>query len=190
LKINANRRKEYLYTWNSRSSGNTTDATTGATLSSHQTHSITWNASDLQGNIVEDGNYIIRIEYTSEHAQGPLFTVSFTKGIDPVLSNPSDETYFKNISLNYTPETASLVETSSAKSFRVFPVPATERLLFYKAEGYTFNLYSNNGMLIKAFPFIPSDFYEIDISDLTPGSYILSGSKEGEIFTQIIQVID
>ena len=42
-KLRAEKRKQYLYTWNDKSGGDVTDANTGATLSSHQTHTLVKN---------------------------------------------------------------------------------------------------------------------------------------------------
>jgi len=102
-KAMANQRKQYLYTWHAASNYNVVDAITGSTLTSHQTHTITWNCKDLDGNIVPDGDYTIWVEFTDQHAQGPLYTLTFTKGPDPISLTPSDETYFKDLTFEFTP---------------------------------------------------------------------------------------
>lgn len=105
-KRSAEKRKQYLYTWNSKSGRNVTDATTGATLSSHQTHSITWNCKDMNGALVSDGEYHVYIEFTEEHAQGPMRKVSFTKGSEPVSLTPADDANFKDMALQFEPALA------------------------------------------------------------------------------------
>ncbi|MBN1340455.1 MAG: DUF2271 domain-containing protein [Bacteroidales bacterium] len=102
-KAMANQRKQYLYTWKAASNYNVVDAITGPTLTSHTTHTVAWDCTDLSGNTVEDGNYTIWVEFTEKHAQGPLYSIGFTKGVAPQTINPPDETYFKDISLEYTP---------------------------------------------------------------------------------------
>ena len=102
-KLRADKRKQYLYTWNSNAGGNVTDATTGATLASHQTHSVTWDCRDVNGDLVPDGEYTVYVEFTEEHAQGPLVTISFTKGSQSVSIAPADEANFKDMELVFEP---------------------------------------------------------------------------------------
>lgn len=102
-KAMANQRKQYLYTWKAASNYNVVDAITGSTLTSHQTHTVTWDCTDLDGNIVPDGEYDVYAEFTDKHAQGPLYMLSFTKGPDGVSLTPADEPYFKDIELEFIP---------------------------------------------------------------------------------------
>jgi len=102
-KAMANQRKQYLYTWHTASNYNVVDAITGSTLNSHQTHTVTWNCEDLDGNVVPDGVYTVWVEFTDKHAQGPLYTLDFTKGPEAVSLSPSDQTYFKDIQLDFVP---------------------------------------------------------------------------------------
>jgi PKD repeat protein len=103
-KLRANKRKQYLYTWNNRTSGNTVDATTGATLGSHQSHTITWDGTDVNGNVMPDGDYKVRVEFTDAHAQGPLYSLTFAKGTDEVSLTPANSGKFKDISLLWKPD--------------------------------------------------------------------------------------
>jgi hypothetical protein len=105
-KAMANQRKQYLYTWKAASNYNVVDAITGATLTTHQTHTVYWNCTDLDGNLVPDGDYVIYTEFTDQHAQGPLYSLTFTKGPNNQTLNPPDETYFKDIALQFTPHIA------------------------------------------------------------------------------------
>jgi PKD repeat protein len=105
-KAMANARKQYLYMWKAASNYNVVDAITGPTLTSHQTHTVTWDCKDLSGNVVVDGDYTIILEFTDKHAQGPFIEVTFNKGTEPVTMNPANQTYIKNISLTYTPMSA------------------------------------------------------------------------------------
>jgi len=99
----ANQRKQYLYTWVAASNYNVVDAITGSTLTSHQTHTVSWDCTDLDGEIVPDGDYVVWVEFTEKHAQGPLYSITFTKGSEPQSFTPADETYFKDIELEFTP---------------------------------------------------------------------------------------
>jgi PKD repeat protein len=102
-KAMANQRKQYLYTWKAASNYNVVDAITGSTLNSHQTHTVSWNCTDLEGNIVPDGDYTIWVEFTEKHAQGPLYSLTFTKGPNTQSIFPADQTYFKDIQLDFVP---------------------------------------------------------------------------------------
>lgn len=103
-KAMANNRKQYLYTWKAISNYNVVDAMTGATLTSHQTHTVQWDCTDLDGNVVADGLYKMRVEFTEEHAQGPLLTIEFQKGIEPLVIEVPNQPYFTGIQLTYAPE--------------------------------------------------------------------------------------
>ncbi|MFZ5939083.1 MAG: DUF2271 domain-containing protein [Bacteroidota bacterium] len=124
LKLQADKRKQYLYTWNAKSLGNTVDATTGATLSSHIRHTVSWDLTNTSHALVADGSYSFVIEYTSEHAQGPKTTVSFTKSADEVHVSPANLSYFIEMDLLYTP-----ADTTGGGATKLNPVQAGDGLL-------------------------------------------------------------
>jgi hypothetical protein len=103
LEVSAVRRIRYLYTWNIVSKANTVDAVTGATLTEPKSHTLIWNCKDLNGNTVPNGNYTIRIEFTGQHAQGPIYSVAFTKSPYPQTITHSDSKFFKGIVLDFVP---------------------------------------------------------------------------------------
>ena len=102
-KLRAVKRKQYLYTWNTQSGGNVVDAVTGETLLSHQTHTVTWDCKDVNGNLVPDGDYTVYVEFTEAHVQGPLRGIAFTKGIEPVSLTPVEDANFKDLALSFEP---------------------------------------------------------------------------------------
>ncbi len=102
-KAMANARKQYLYKWAASSNYNVTDAITGATLTSHQTHTVQWNCTNVSGNVVPDGIYTLWVEFTDKHAQGPFYSIQFNKGTEPVLITPPNQTYLTNMELSYAP---------------------------------------------------------------------------------------
>lgn len=110
-KLRGNTRKQYLYTWKASTTAagspyNVVDAITGSTLTSHTTHTVSWDCHDLDGNIVPDGEYTVWVEFTDKHAQGPLYEITFNKGPNAEYKTPADETYFKDIELAFTPYVA------------------------------------------------------------------------------------
>jgi PKD repeat protein len=102
-KLRAVKRKQYLYTWNTQSGGNVVDAVTGETLLSHQTHTVSWDCKDVNGNLVPDGEYTVYVEFTEAHEQGPLKGIVFTKGSEPVSLAPVDDANFKDLALSFEP---------------------------------------------------------------------------------------
>ncbi len=133
-KVMAANRKQHLVKWVASSGNNSVNATTGATLPNHQTHTVTWDCRDLNGNLVPDGEYEIWVEFTERNsagggAVGPSTKVSFTKGLDVVSLNPPDEAYFKNMSLNYSPLNVGIEDQSSVfAGFSAFPNPFSEKI--------------------------------------------------------------
>ncbi|HYX09156.1 MAG TPA: DUF2271 domain-containing protein [Bacteroidales bacterium] len=154
LEVMAQKRIEYLYTWNTASSGNTTDAVTGATLSSHRTENVEWDCTNTQGNLVADGNYKVIIEYTSAHEQGPLASFTFNKSTGQVSLQPGDETYFSNIGMTYTPDATTIDDSfrSVEKSLNIYPNPFSHQLSVDftsdSRQDVKINLYNNRMQLV------------------------------------------
>jgi len=129
LKLRADKRKQYLYSWNSASSGNTTDAITGSTLSSHETHNVNWDCTDVSGATVADGSYTVFIEYTSEHAQGPITSIDVTKSAESFSVQPADLSYFTEMDVVFTPESVTGIAHQPFNfTFTSYPVPASDVL--------------------------------------------------------------
>ena len=128
-KVMADKRKQHLVKWNTSSLGNIVSATTGATLTSHQAHTITWDGKNASGTDMPDGNYHIWIEYVSTNAatngnQGPSMSVEFTKGTVIQHITPSNSTYYQNIVADWVPLSAGLNGISKAgASVKIFPNP-------------------------------------------------------------------
>ncbi len=101
LKVWGNNRRQYLYTWNNRSGGNTVDGVTGATYSSHGTRSAHWNFTDFNGDTVAIGDYSLRLELTDQHAQGPLYSFSFPFMGATETVTPPEQSNFHNMQLSY-----------------------------------------------------------------------------------------
>ena len=114
-KVMANARKQHLVKWVASSNNNSTDAVTGATLTQHTSHTVTWDCRNLQGEVVPDGNYEVWIEYTSRNSAsngiaGPFYSHGFSKGTAPLNITIPDQTYFKSMVLTYTPSAVGIGE--------------------------------------------------------------------------------
>jgi hypothetical protein len=108
LALWGSRRINNLTAWNSATSqaglgGNTVDAVTGATMSSHQTHTVTWTCTDTKEKIVPDGPYGVYFEMTDQNGTGPSTSVQFTKGTMPLALSPADKPNFKGLSVVFSP---------------------------------------------------------------------------------------
>jgi flagellar hook assembly protein FlgD len=136
MKVMADQRKQFLYQWKINSGGNVTDAVTGPTLMSHQIHTFTWNCKDLTGAVVPDGDYIIMIEYTDQDGQGPFAGFTFTKGVNPQTLIPQDQTYIKDISIQYTPQAIGVEEYDKQLDIFTFPNPFSDKFMIILPEGY------------------------------------------------------
>ncbi|MCF8389360.1 MAG: DUF2271 domain-containing protein [Bacteroidales bacterium] len=154
LNLNGSKRKEYLYTWNSKSSGNTTDASTGATLASHKSHNLSWNTTAVDGSVVPDGEYKIKTEFTSEHAQGPILMVSFPKAGNEVSLTPDNQTYFETISLSFVPESSTgIAPNLESIALNIYPNPVKDIFMVQcnldKTRDIQLNIYDSKMSLIS-----------------------------------------
>jgi flagellar hook assembly protein FlgD len=150
----AETRVQWLITWNNVSSGNVTDATTGATLNSHTTHNVVWNCTDVNGDVVPDGDYTFYVEFTEEHSQGPMTSVTFTKGPNSQTVTPADKTNFVDVELAYTPLVSSTPSMDyPTTQISAYPNPFSNQTTIsfgLDAPGMAvLKIYSLNGQLVK-----------------------------------------
>jgi flagellar hook assembly protein FlgD len=128
-KVMANSRKNHLVKWNASSAGNSVSAITGSTLTSHQTHTITWDGKNAAGIEMQDGLYQIWVEYSSTNSasngnQGPFLTVEFEKGPAIQHITPANATYYQNIVADWVPLGVGINDLSkSGASVKIFPNP-------------------------------------------------------------------
>lgn len=97
------KRSKYLVKWKAVSGGNTVDAVTGATRSSHGPHSLTWDGTDVSGNLVPDGTYRVYMEFTEKNGAGPWTSIEVVKGASPADITPADIAAFTGQHVTYTP---------------------------------------------------------------------------------------
>lgn len=98
IAVYAQKRKVYLYNWNSTSGGYTgVDAYTGATLKSHQPRSFGWNMQNYKGTLIANGDYYLCVEMTSKNGQGPVLKAPFSFIGEDILLSPNNTSYFKDM---------------------------------------------------------------------------------------------
>lgn len=182
-KLGGDKRKKYLYTWNVASGANVTDATTGATLTSHQSHTVSWDCRNVDGDLVEDGTYYVNVEFTDAHKQGPLKKISFTKGADPVSLTPGDETNFVDMTLSFQPSASTGLEVSHVEVTRVYPNPTTG-IMMIDLEGHvgtsTIAIYEMNGSFIYSRKLMGPGIHALSLLDFREGAYILQVESESK----------
>jgi hypothetical protein len=100
LALWASVRVRYLQAYNTaNSTHNKVDAVTGATLTKHKTHNVTWRLDDANGQRVADGDYSVRVEVTDQDSAGQTTSVPFTLGQKLITLMPADVPYFAGIEL-------------------------------------------------------------------------------------------
>lgn len=78
-------RDRHLVKWHASSKGNVVDAVTGATLYEHESQTLSWDLRDKDEQVVPDGDYVIRFEFTEDNSafsapHGPSLRVAFSLG--------------------------------------------------------------------------------------------------------------
>jgi hypothetical protein len=186
--LRASQRKQYLYTWRSVSGDNVTDAVTGATLTSHQSITVIWNCTDIDGNIVPDGEYTVHVEFTEKHAQGPLISIPFTKSTEEQHLLPPDETNFIDMSLDYIPETAGIGQTDQ-NYLQVYPNPGNGifHVCVASAEPFDLDVYDITGNHIHHQTSKTDREVLLDLSRFKSGIYFVKIKQEKDI--QIARIV-
>jgi hypothetical protein len=126
--------KNHLNTWKASSNLNVVDAVTGATLTSYPTAiSITWDGTDINKNIVKDGNYTLWIEESWDDGATATSktSISFKKSSDSFNLTPSNTANFISMSLNWAPmQTPSNISNAYSElvGITIYPNPAHSSL--------------------------------------------------------------
>ena len=170
---------DHLPTWASKSGGSTISATTGATLSSFTSKTVTWDGTDVTNVLSSDGNYRVCVQETWGH--GSFATVTryfpFVKGTTTYTNTTDvlDDTSFTNISLTWSP-TLSVVDNVYFKSLLVYPNPVSN-IIYISGDNIDIRkicLYDINGRLVKT----SKDLEKVDVSNLPCGLYLLEVSND------------
>lgn len=120
----------HLNTWEASTTAagtpfNTVDAITGATRTSHDVRTCTWNSTDVNGAVVPDGTYRIRMELTDKNSTGNFSTFTFTKGPEAENQAPANVPSFSSITINWEPIITGVDDQSLASNYQICPNPST-----------------------------------------------------------------
>jgi len=159
IKVMAAVRKQYLYQWKAaNSSQNVTGAITGATINSHQTHTVSWNCQNYSGTLLPDGDYKIWVEFTEKDGQGPYTSYTFTKGTTPDTLSFSNAANFTNVQIIYTPSPSGI--SDAAKEATVVRFSGDQNIGFkvpsQLAENASLQIFDLGGKLI----FETADYFD------------------------------
>ncbi len=169
LKLAAQTYKMHLVKWNQMSGGNVTDAITGASLTSHTTHTIVWDGKDKNGTLQPDGQYKVYIEFTEENSlstnipDGPWTSFTFTKGINQT-QQPSDVTFtyngqtktvYKNIVVQ-TFGASTIQDLLNGGNISIYPNPVSHeaqiRISLNKPLNLNVAVYDITGRVVHQYP--------------------------------------
>jgi len=180
----AQNRKTHLNTWEASTTAagspfNTVDAITGATKSSHATRTCTWNGTDVNGTIVADGTYRIRMELSDKNSTGNYSTFTFTKGPDAENQAPGNVPSFSSITLNWEPLATSVNDPQLEREYQVFPNPVINNL----------NISGQNILNVQVINQSGNVLYDgnqtvIDMNSFSEGVYYVKISSQKGIVTK------
>jgi hypothetical protein len=176
----ANARVQYLNVWVSNSGSNVVDATTGSTRTSHQTFTISWNATNVSAVLVPDGDYQVWMQMADRNTNGATNSVTFTKGTSAVHLTPANSGNFTNLVLDWVPLGVGIDENNTNSVFSITPNPVTSQstinYTLNKTEDVTISLYDINGKLVDVIcdRNQTSGNYSLPLSaKVTPGVYFV-----------------
>lgn len=171
--------KTHLNTWQASSNYNVTDASTGATYTSHTSRTYTWNGRNSTGSIVTDGTYKLWVELTDKNATGRYTSISFVKGTSPQSLTPANVPSFSSMSLSWTPDFNAVSDNSKQTDYSVFPNPTTGIFTISGDAIQSVEILNITGSSIKK----QKDAY-CDISDLPAGVYFVKIKYQGGSVTR------
>jgi hypothetical protein len=100
----ATKRQKYLFTWNqARGTNDSPDAVTGPTRLLHEPVKASWSGRTSGGAPAPDGRYFFMVEFTDQHAQGPLGCFPFSKGPAPASETFKDTDHLKQVRVRFQP---------------------------------------------------------------------------------------
>ncbi len=176
--------RQYLVTWKAAtilggSQYNTVDAVTSATYSSHAARTGTWNGTNTAKSLVDDGTYKVRFEVTDHNSLGYVGTYTFTKGAAPVSLSPANAGLLTGISVSWVPDFTGIEQVSQTSLYKVFPNPATDKLIVPGFGVKEIVIYAVTGERV-----LDCTDQEINISALKKGNYIVKIATEQGDFVQ------
>jgi hypothetical protein len=184
----AQSQKTHLNTWqaSTKAAGseyNIVDAISGPTKSNHTKRNCSWNATDVDGNIVADGTYVLWMELTDKNSTGNFSSFNFIKGSEAESKSPDDVPSFSLISIEWTPSTTDIEEFNGSDLFTIYPNPS-KGILNIAGDDFDYVEVRNisGSLIFKSFN------KTIDLSDQPEGIYLLKlKTQKGSVTRKIIK---
>jgi hypothetical protein len=156
---------------------NTIGATTGATLNSFGNINVSWDGTDVSGNLVPDGTYKITVESCWNHGNTAKASRSytFTKGPNADIQTPTDDANFTGISLAWNPSGVGIEEVAQPLEVSISPNPSTDGIF-----EVTFNaataiiVYTLAGEEIMTVPVVNEQKKVLNLASMPAGVYFIA----------------
>jgi hypothetical protein len=180
----ANKRKADLTNWVTATPiGNSIDATTGATQSSHATRTGKWKGTSLAGAVMPDGTYTVKMEMTEGNSGSRVGTFTFQKGPNTQTLTPTNIPSFSNIAIVWTPTPTAINEVQMDKLYTVYPNPFTSSIFVNGIDINEVEILSLSGKSL-----LKSKEQSVNLSSLVRGTYLVQiKSKKGSVLKKIIK---
>ena len=184
MMILAGTRKADLTNWvTSTPVGNSVDAATGATQSSHGTRTCTWNATNASKVLVVDGTYTVKMEMTESNGGGKVGTFTFDKGPNGVTLTPTSVPSLSNINIKWTPTSTALEDVKLSNLYQVYPNPAKTTIFVNGFDINEVEVFSIDGKSL-----LKTKEQTLNLSSLVHGTYLVQiKSKLGTVLKKIIK---
>lgn len=175
---------DHLGNWTAKSNSNVVDAITGATLTTYNVLTVTWDGTNITGTLMPDGDYKVWIELAWDNSKtegvGKTTTsFAFTKGTASSHLTPANTSLFTGIILDWAPQSTTGIEDITLNSnVRVFPNPSNGLVnLDFKTldDDATIQVVDISGRTVynEKVPAGPSRIKTIDLSEFTNGVYLI-----------------
>lgn len=186
----AEERQQYLKKWKAvttlagsmynRVGTSTTDATSGATKSSHAARTGKWNGKNVSSVTVADGTYTIKLETTDNDGVAQNFTsFTFEKGRQPVSLTPAAINGYSNISISWVPDITGVKEVETPSLYKIAPNPVKDIIVIPGFGVQSIEIYTLNGSEI-----MKSADNQLNVSNLPKGIYLLNVVTDQQNYLQ------
>lgn len=147
---------------------NVVDAISGSTRNSHDTRNCTWDGTDVNGTLMPDGNYKLRMELTDKNSTGNYSTFNFVKNAEAYVLSPENVPSFAGIGIEWEPVITSITDYRNSE-VKIVPNPGNTIVSIEGVIAEQLHIYAPNGSLL-----METTNNQIDISSLEKGFYLLS----------------
>jgi hypothetical protein len=176
-------RQYNLNLWYLPSGGDDLDAVTGATRLTHATRTCSWSGKDVNGTVVADGNYRVRMQLTDDEMPGNNASFTFNKSATPQTLTPTNVLpCFKNISIQWTPVNTAVDNNAADKLFSIYPNPAKSYAYINGFDIKKIELLSLNGKLI-----LSTNQQKLNLENQPKGVYLIKIYTSSATYTKKLE---